>query len=291
VPWRELPLPDGHPGSPEKIRAILAEKPAHWLACWKGRWVNTEGGPMNYRPQALSTDNIREINAKTHVMNELIDEACGRVMRRIAERGWARDTDVLFTTDHGEMQGDFGFIYKGPFHTDALMRLPMLWRPAPSAGVTPAVVRQPVGQVDLAPTFCAIAGIDPAPWMQGRALPTSEDGSRRRMLCEWDSQMPSHGMHFRSIYRDGWLLTVYEPSTDGQPTGLEAMMGDWVLAPAGVSYEGTEGELYDVENDPHQWRNLWNDPARRSLRADLVADLYDNLPEARPIRLPVDAPA
>ena len=47
-------------------------------------------------------------------------------------------------------------------------------------------------------------------------------------------------------------------------------MGDWVLAPAGVSYEGTEGELYDVENDPHQWRNLWSDPARRSLRADLM---------------------
>src|SRR5262249_14252904 len=140
-------------------------------------------------------------------------------------------------------------------------------------------------------TFCAIAGIEPASWMQGRALPASEDGSRARVLCEWDSQMPSHGMHFRSIYRDGWLLTVYEPSTDGQPNGLEAVMGDWVLAPCGVHYDGTEGELYDVENDPHQWRNLWNDPARRTLRSDLIADLYDNLPEARAVRLPVDAPA
>ena len=63
---------------------------------------------MNYRPQALTPDNIREINAKTHVMNELIDEACGRVMRAIAARGWEPETDVVFTTDHGEMQGDFG---------------------------------------------------------------------------------------------------------------------------------------------------------------------------------------
>jgi arylsulfatase A-like enzyme len=140
-------------------------------------------------------------------------------MRAISARGWERDTDVVFTTDHGEMQGDFGFIYKGPFHTDALMRLPMIWRPAPSAGVTPAVVRQPVGQVDLAPTFCAIAGVEPAPWMQGRALPTSEDGSRQRVLCEWDSQFPGQGMHFRRSSRrppaDG-----LRADTVGQPNGL-----------------------------------------------------------------------
>jgi arylsulfatase A-like enzyme len=291
VPWRDLPLPAGHPGSPEKIREILAAKPAHWLACYEGRWVNTEGGPMNYRPQALSADNVREINAKVHVMNELIDEACGRVMRRIAERGWDRDTDVLFTTDHGEMQGDFGFIYKGPFHTDALMRLPMIWRPAPSAAVPPAEIRQPVGQLDLAPTFCRIAGVEPPSWMQGRPLPASEDGSRARVLCEWDSQFPGQGMHFRSIYREGWLLTRYEPSTVGRPNGLEKAMGDWVLHPSGVAYDGTEGELYDVENDPHQWRNLWNDPGHRTLRSDLVADLYGALPQARAEPLPVEAPA
>ena len=37
---------------------------------------------------------------------------------------------MIFTTDHGEMQGDFGLLYKGPYHTDALMRLPFVWRPA-----------------------------------------------------------------------------------------------------------------------------------------------------------------
>ena len=246
---------------------------------------------MNYRPQNLTADNIREINAKVHVMNELIDEACGRVMQRIVARGWDRDTDVLFTTDHGEMQGDFGFVYKGPFHVDALMRLPLVWRPAPSAGIAPAEVRQPVGQLDLAPTFCAIAGVERAPWMEGRPLPTSEDGSRERVLCEWDSQFPGYGMHLRSIYRDGWLLTRYEPSTVGQPNGLEQVMGDGVLTPCGVAYDGSEGELYDVEEDPHQWHNRWDDPALRTLRSDLVADLYDHLPPGRTPRLPVDGPA
>ena len=234
-------------------------------------------------------------------MNELIDEACGRVLATVAARGWLQDTDVIFTTDHGEIQGDFGLLYKGPYHTDALMRLPFVWRPAPSAGISPAVVRDPVGQVDLAPTFCAIAGIEPAEWMQGDALPT-QDGvpGRERTLCEWDSQFPGYGMHLRTVYRDGWICTVYEPSTAGQPNGLEETWGDTVLAPCSVIYEQTStgpggvgiatGELYNVDEDPYQFENRWDDSSVRALRDDLVADLYASLPtETRTLK--VVAPA
>jgi arylsulfatase A-like enzyme len=234
-------------------------------------------------------------------MNELIDEACGRVLQTVAQRGWLEDTDVIFTTDHGEMQGDFGLLYKGPYHTDALMRLPFVWRPAPSAGVDPAVVSDPVGQVDLAPTFCAIAGIEPAPWMQGSALPVTDgEGGRERALCEWDSQFPGYGMHLRSVYRDGWLCTVYEPSTAGQPNGLEEVWGEAVLKPCPVVYEQAStgpggvgiatGELYNVDEDPYQFENYWEDPAQRARRDDLVADLYASLP-AEERHLKVIAPA
>jgi arylsulfatase A-like enzyme len=291
VDWRELDLPPGHPGSPDAIRDVLAQKPAHWLKYYEGTFSNAEGAPMVFQPGSLSDDNIREINARAHVMNELIDEALGRVLASIESRGWGDDTDVLFTTDHGELQGDFGFVYKGPFHTDALMRLPMIWRPAPNANVTPAVVDDPVGQVDIAPTLCAIAGIEPAEWMQGRALPVADgEPGRERVLTEWDSQFPGYGMHMRSIYRDGWLCTVYEESTDGQPNGLEAAWGDQVLTKCGVHYEGTEGELYKVDEDPYQWRNLWDDAGYAAIRRDLVADLYDSLPDERR-DLPVEAPA
>jgi arylsulfatase A-like enzyme len=260
-----------------------------------------EGGPAGFVPSRLTEDQIREVNAKVHVMNELIDEACGRVIDTIAARNWLENTDVIFTTDHGEMQGDFGLLYKGPYHTDALMRLPFIWRPAPSAGIDPAEVADPVGQVDLAPTFCAIAGIAPAPWMQGHALPTTDgDPERQRMLCEWDSQFPGYGMHLRSIYRDGWLCTVYEPSTAGQPNGLEEVWGDGVLAPCPVVYEQTStgpggigiatGELYNVNDDPYQFDNKWDDVGVRALRDDLIGDLYDSLPgEVR--HLKVVAPA
>jgi arylsulfatase A-like enzyme len=242
-------------------------------------------------PGTLTDDQIREINARVHVMNELIDEAIGRVLDAVRRRGWLDDTDVIVTTDHGELQGDFGLLYKGPYHTDALMRLPFVWRPAPSAGVASAEIEDPVGQIDLAPTFCAIAGVAPAEWMQGHALPTTADaGTHERALCEWDSQFPGIGMHLRSIVRDGWLCTAYEESTDGRPNGLEQAWGEQVLRPCGIHYDGSEGELYRLDEDPHQLRNLWDDAGSQSIKRDLIADLYDALPAERRV-LPVDAPA
>ncbi len=103
------------------------------------------------------------------------------------------------------------------------------------------------------------------------------------MLCEWDSQFPGYGMHLRSIYRDGWLCTAYEPSTVGEPNGLEeffaatGMFGGGIGPVSPVEYDGTEGELYNVDEDPHQWENRWDDPACKAVREDLVADLYDTL--------------
>ncbi|MFN8051166.1 MAG: sulfatase-like hydrolase/transferase [Acidimicrobiales bacterium] len=291
VNWRDLDLPAGHPGSPDAIRAVLDQKPAHWSAWYDGSFSNAEGGPMNFYPASLTDDQIREINARTHVMVELLDEALGRVIAHLEAIGRLHDTDIVFTTDHGELQGDFGFMFKGPWHVDSLMRLPLIWKPAASAGIAAGTVTDPVGQVDFAPTFCAIAGIEPASWMQGSALPTADgSGDHERALCEWDSQFPGYGMHLRSIHRDGWTCTVYEESTDGQPNGLEEAWGPGVLTLCGIHYDGTEGELYNVVDDPHQFHNLWDDPAHRAVRDDLVADLRASFPTERRV-LPVEAPA
>ena len=87
--WRELDLAPGHPGSDDAIRKVLADKPEHWLRYWEGTWSNLEGGPGGFVPGRLTDDQLREINAKVHVMNELIDEACGRVLAAsTSEAGW-----------------------------------------------------------------------------------------------------------------------------------------------------------------------------------------------------------
>lgn len=293
VRWQDLDLPEAWLAGEEGER-VLATKPAHWLAYFQGRWRNAEGAPWRFRPTDLRPDHVREINAMTHVMCELIDEACGRVLTEVHRRGWAERTDVIFTTDHGELQGDYGFVFKGPFPVDALMRLPLVWRPAPVASVIPVEIGEPVSQVDLAPTFCAIAGLPVPGWMQGAPLPTAPGSGRERAITTWDSHLPAYGMHFATIYREGWLCTAYEPSTKGVPTGVEAFfaaagMGDGPRS--SVTYQGTEGECYDTTDDPHQLRNRWDDPGVRAWRDELVADLRAHLPPRRHPALPVAAPS
>jgi len=228
----------------------------------------------------MTADTVREINAMIHVENELIDEACGRVFRWLEKKGLATNTDILFTSDHGELQGDYGLMFKGPYHVDSLLHIPLLWRPA--SNTASALVTDPVGHVDLAPTFCEIAGLKVPAWMQGRPLPT-QNGSpgRERVITTFDSQFVAVGMHLRTIYRDGFLCTVYEPNTHDQGGHFPLYWKLWGRNTTVHRYHGTEGELYDCRTDPLQQENLWNDPVRRSLKEELIDDLYSNLPPHR----------
>ena len=261
VDWRDVPLPAGYIADAAAREAVLDAKPRHWRAWYDGRLVSNYEAPLRWVPATLTADQVREVNARNAVEVELIDEALGRVLAAIDGRGWTDDVDVIFTTDHGELQGDFGLLFKGPYHVDALMRLPFVWRPAPSAGVAPATVTRPVGHVDLAPTFCAIAGLAARDWMEGHALPVSDgDADRRgfeRVLTEWDSELFGIGVHLRTICREGWVCTTYLP---------------------GSEHDGTEGELYSLADDPLQRVNRWDDPALAGVRSDLVADLWDHQP-------------
>ncbi|MFT5014042.1 MAG: arylsulfatase A-like enzyme [Patiriisocius sp.] len=274
VNWRDVPLPSLYELTHEQRQALLSSKPKHWQGYYDGSlWTNLES-PREFIPANMTADQVREINAYTHIENELIDDACGRVFDWLKAQGQFDNTDIFFTTDHGELQGDFGLLFKGPYHVDALMRLPFIWQPAAQEGVIPAEVTKPVGHLDLASTFCAIAGIAEPDYCEGKVLPTSdavaEEQSREIMLTEWDSEHGHTDMHIKSIYHDeGWLCTVYEPS---------------------FMYQGTEGELYDMNNDPGQRVNLWDDAGYRQKREALKAELYQALPEARDPKLKRLAP-
>ena len=262
VDWHDIDLPEGYIEDAARREAVLSAKPRHWMDWYEGRLVSNFEAPFDWVPATLQADQLREVTAKNAVEVELIDEAIGRVMATIEANGWGDDVDVIFTTDHGELGGDFGLMFKGPYHVDGLMRLPLIWRPAPSAGIDPAVVSRPVGLVDLAPTMAGIAGLAPTEWMEGKALPVNDaDADSRgieRVLTEWDSELFGVGVHLRTICRDGFVCTVYAK---------------------GTSHNGTEGELYDLAADPLQQVNLFDDPARVSLRDDLIDDLRRSQPE------------
>lgn len=279
VNWRDLDLPEGYPADRAQREAILDGKPRHWRMWYDGQFFSNYEAPDSWVPNTLTDDQVREINTLTHIENELIDEAIGRVLEHIDAKGWGADTDVVFTTDHGELQGDFGLMFKGPYHTDSLMRLPLVWRPAPSAGVAPAEVTAPVGLVSLAATFAHIAGLPRPAYTEAERLPVSDAEAaslgHERVLTEWDSVLFGKIVRLRSIHRDGWTATACLP---------------------GTVHDGSEGELYDTVSDPLQRVNLWNDPQHRSLRDDLLADMWDHLPAtsdpsvSAATRRPCDAP-
>ena len=273
VDWREVPLPAGYPESAAEREALLDAKPRHWRLWYDGKLVSNYEAPTHWVPATLTADQVREVNALNAIEVELIDEAIGRVLAAVAARGWSDDVDVVVTTDHGELQGDFGLLFKGPYHTDGLMRLPLIWAPAPSAGITPATVTAPVGLVDLAPTFAAIAGTGGRDWMQGTELPTSDDDAAargvERQLTSWDSELFGVGVYLRTITRDDWVCTAYLP---------------------GAVHDGTEGELYSLADDPLQRVNRWDDPSVRAVRDDLLADLWDHQPAEHEPRLELEAP-
>jgi arylsulfatase A-like enzyme len=288
VDWRDVPLPPGHPGSRERITKILAKKPRHWLDWYEGRYRNPEGGPIAFSPARFTHDQVREVNAMIQVENELIDEAVGRVLTALGPR--EPETDVLFTSDHGELQGDYGLMFKGPYHVDSLMRVPLIWRPAARAGIAPAVIDEPVGIVDVAPTFCAIAGIDVPHWMEGTPRPVAHGSGRERVLTTFDSNFAAVGMHLRTIYRDGWICTFYERSTTDRGGRFPLYWSVWGRGSEIPRFDGTEGELYDTRIDPHQWENRWDDPSHRRWREELRADLRAHLPRARRPELRAGAP-
>ena len=288
IDWRDLPLPPGHPGTPEKITKILAGKPRHWLDWYEGRYRNPEGGPIRFSPARFTHDQVREVNAMIHVENELIDEAVGRVLSALGPR--EPETDVVFTTDHGELQGDYGLMFKGPYHVESLLRVPLIWRPAARAAISPAVIDEPVGIIDLAPTFCQIAGLDVPRWMEGAPLPSAPGSRRERVLTTFDSQFSAVGMGLRTIYRDGWICTTYERTRHDRGGKFPLYWAVWGHGSAVPQFDGTEGELYDVRADPHQWENRWNDPACRRWRDELCADLREHLPPPRTPALRVAAP-
>ncbi len=156
---------------------------------------------------------------------------------------------VVMTTDHGEMLGDHRIIFKGPVHYEGLLRVPLIVRgPDVAAG---AVVDDPVGTIDLAPTMLRAAGVDVPDHMEGEPL-FDLDGTptrREHVLTEDDFDAVLR-VPLRTITTERHKLTAY------------------LDAPG-------QGELYDLVEDPGEFVNLWDDPASASVRSDLAATLAD----------------
>ena len=189
-----------------------------------------------------------------------IDVQIGRVLAALEETGQAENTIVVFTSDHGDMLGEHGLIYKlsGAVY-DVLMRVPLIVR-YPRAIAADTSNRQLISNIDVLPSVLEFAGLDCPPDLDGRSF------------C---ARIADHqATHRRRIY------------TDVIDKGLMVRDGRWKY---GVHWALDDlDELYDLESDPHEQENLALQPSYRErveqMRQQIVRWLHQTQhPYAGPI--------
>jgi arylsulfatase A-like enzyme len=182
----------------------------------------------------------------------MIDDAVGRVLTALEETGLADNTVVVFTADHGDFMGDHQLLLKAALHYRGLVRVPCIWVD-PAARNAPATCDALAGTIDLPTSFLARAGVAPFNGMQGKALPDMAAGRDGHDALVIEEDQRRGYMGFPLNFRARTLL-------DGRHRLTLYSCADW-------------GELYDLADDPNEFRNLWSDPAHRSLRAELTERL------------------
>ncbi len=228
----------------------LLDKPPHFMKHRTGRGFSNE----KYDYRKLSLHQWGQVKAAYYGMITLVDENVGRILEAVREKGIEDDTLVIFTNDHGELMGDHGLLFKGPFLYDCLIKAPLLikW-----PGVIPKGARfgQITEHVDLMPTILEYAGIRTPYGVQGMSMATVMRGDagagRRYALTEFKCY--DWGLDVRCLTGKDYKLTYY----------------------AGERF----GELYDRNADPEEFVNLWADPAWQQVKQELIRQLTDRLME------------
>jgi arylsulfatase A-like enzyme len=234
---------------PVRVEGDLDHKPAVHQLWSHGAAANGPFAWANPGGADLSDADLARMIAAYYGMVSQLDHNIGRILTTLDELGLTDDTMVIVTTDHGEMLGDHGIVFKGPVHYEGLLRLPLIVRgPGVAAG---AVAADPVGTIDLAPTMLAAAGIDLPEHLEGAPLfdATGAPAAREHVLTE-DDFAAIFDVPLRTITTDRYKLTAY---LDAPETG----------------------ELYDLVDDPGEVVNRWDDPQLEAVRSDLGATLRD----------------
>ncbi len=192
--------------------------------------------------RTMTPRDLDRIKSCYYGMISLNDRYIGRILDELDQLRLAGRTIVVFNSDHGEMLGDHGLLFKGGYFYDEVVHAPLILR-APGL---PAGKRVPdlVETVDLMPTLLDLLGLATPDRLQGRSLLPLISGAERRSGAAY-SEFPG----IKMVRTREWKLVHY------------------VRAPY--------GELYDLREDPHELYNRWHDPAYAAARSEMLGRLAD----------------
>jgi arylsulfatase A-like enzyme len=193
------------------------------------------------------------------------DAKFGRVLDYLEASGQSKNTLVIFTSDHGESLGDRGRFSKYSLY-EASVRVPLILA---GAGISTELngtrASRPAGLIDVVPTLLALTGQEIPKDLPGENLvsPAIRTGSFAEMHGHGgDPVDPPPILLWRT---QKWKLILGLPAEAGLRNGLEC--------PA-------TSELYDLEADPGEWRNLSSDPAFQAVYIRLKDELKQYLEQA-----------
>ena len=196
-----------------------------------------------------------------------VDEQIGVVLDALDNSPFRDNTIVVVTSDHGFHMGEKEYLFKGsPWERST--RVPLIIR-APGVAVHGARAGHPVALIDLYPTLIDLCGIEGDNRKNEEGLPL--DGfSMRPFLADpahgqWDGPEGALSMIFAGaesrpdIYKQHWSLRTRQ----------------WRY----ILYNNGAEELYDHQNDPHEWHNLAGQVEYETVRTELRDQLMGMLEE------------
>lgn len=187
----------------------------------------------------MTDDKIRMMRRAYSANVGIIDDAVGRIIAMLDQRGFLDNTWIIYTSDHGEMGGNHGLMSKLLMYEQAV-RVPLIVRPP--GGMDTRVVDALVEHIDVPATVREIAGAPEVPDSDGRSLLGYMNGDDP----ESRSVIVSEDFGFASFETDRYKLVVDE---------------DALVA----------CQLFDLHDDPVEDENLVND--RQS--ANVVEEIMD----------------
>lgn len=208
------------------------------------RWIQRHHEVDTCPPAQRDVRNARRAYL---AMTSYIDHNLGLIMQELRRLGIDRDTIVVFTSDHGDMQGEHGMWFKRTYREWA-MRVPLIvWQPGALA--SGRRVERPVSLIDPFPTFVELGGGEPS-WPGADRL----DGASLGVWLTPDSdRMP--------------------PSDGARPVFAE-YCGEGTIEPMRMVRSGKHKYvhvnnhkplLFDLETDPDETTNLCGTPGTQVL--------------------------